>query len=93
MIGLVGGLIGLGVAFALSFPGDAWVRALLAGNTTIKLDQSLFVFPPWLLLGAPLFACALTTLAAVYPARRAAKVDTVQACGTNDPARYFGRLK
>jgi putative ABC transport system permease protein len=79
LIGLVGGLIGLGVAFGLSLPGDAWVRSLLAGNTTIKLDQSLFVWPWWLWVGAPLFACGLTTLAAVYPARRAAKVNTVEA--------------
>jgi putative ABC transport system permease protein len=37
------------------------------------------VFPSWLLLFVIAFATIVTTLAAVYPARRAAKVDPVTA--------------
>ena len=44
-----------------------------------KLDQTLFVYPVWLLIGVPLFAVLVATLAAVYPARRAARVDPIQA--------------
>ena len=39
--------------------------------------ESLFVFPPWLAVGAPLFVGALTMLAAAYPARRAARLNPV----------------
>ena len=42
-----------------------------------RLTESLFVFPPWLAVGVPLFVGALTMLAAFYPARRAARVNPV----------------
>jgi putative ABC transport system permease protein len=45
----------------------------------VQLEESIFAFPWWLLAGAPLFACVVTTLAALYPARRAARVDPIQA--------------
>jgi putative ABC transport system permease protein len=43
------------------------------------MEGSVFAFPLWLTVGVPLFACLVTTLAAVYPARRAAKVDPITA--------------
>jgi putative ABC transport system permease protein len=79
VIGLLGGLLGLWLAWGVSGPCDSWLRGMLASGTTIKLEHSIFVFPLWLLLAVPAFACLVTTLAAVYPARRAARVDPVTA--------------
>ena len=79
LIGLVGGVVGVLLARVLAGPGDAWMRSILERNTSIKLEESVFVFPVWLVLGAPAFACLMTTLAAVFPARRAARVDPVAA--------------
>src|SRR5262249_10281560 len=79
VIGLAGGLLGLLLAWAASHPADAWMRALLAEHTTIKLKDAVFGFPLWLVLGAPAFACVMTTLAALYPAWRASRVNPVTA--------------
>jgi putative ABC transport system permease protein len=78
-IGLVGGLLGLGLAWGLSGPGDAWMQSILEKNTSIKLHGSVFAFPLWLIIGVPAFTCLTTTLAAVYPARRASRIDPVAA--------------
>jgi putative ABC transport system permease protein len=79
LVGLVGGLLGLLLGWAASFPGDAWVRAMVEEGMELKLQESIFVFPWWLVLGTPTFACLVTTLAAYYPARRAARVNPITA--------------
>jgi putative ABC transport system permease protein len=79
LIGAVGGLMGLAAAWGSSFPADAWLRVQVAQRLNVKLDGSLFAFPWWLLVGGPVFAVLVTTLAAYYPARRAIRIDPVQA--------------
>jgi putative ABC transport system permease protein len=79
LIGAVGGGLGVLMGWLLKFPGDAWVRSVLVERTKIQLEESVFSYPLWLVLGAPAFAAAVTTLAAVYPARRAARVNPVTA--------------
>jgi putative ABC transport system permease protein len=75
----VGGLLGLAAVWGISFPADAWLRVLVAKYKQVELDTSLFAFPWWLVVGGPAFAVLVTTLAALYPARRAVRVDAVQA--------------
>jgi putative ABC transport system permease protein len=79
IIGLMGGAIGMLSAWAASFPGDSWVRSMVSRDLKIELKEAIFVFPPWVILAVISFAIVVTTLAAVYPARRAAKVDPVAA--------------
>jgi putative ABC transport system permease protein len=78
-VGLLGGVFGLVLAYALSFPGDAYARAALAANSPIKLETSIYLWPWWLVLGTPVFSVLTATLAALYPARRAARIDPVAA--------------
>lgn len=46
-------------------------------QTQTLVKETLFLFPPWLVVGVPALVSATTTLAALYPARRAARVDPV----------------
>jgi putative ABC transport system permease protein len=77
LIGLVGGGLGLVLAWGASHLGDAWVRSLASRTVEVKLTEAIFVFPAWLFLTVLGFALFITTLAAIYPARRAAKIDPV----------------
>jgi putative ABC transport system permease protein len=79
LIGGIGGVGGMLGAWLASFAGDSTARRLLSQQNEMTLKGTLFVFPNWLTLGVPLFACLVTTLAALYPARRAARVDPIAA--------------
>ena len=43
------------------------------------LATTVFVFPPWLYVASVVFAVLVTTAAAFYPARRAAKIHPIEA--------------
>jgi putative ABC transport system permease protein len=79
LIGLFGGTLGVLCGWIASFPGDAIARSLLQDQSLPPVSNTLFVFPLWLTLGTPLFAGLVTTLAAVYPARRATRVNPIMA--------------
>jgi putative ABC transport system permease protein len=79
LVGLTGGVVGLLLSWLASFPADRVARSLAEKQVHTRLAESLFVFPPWLTVGVPLFVGALTMLAAFYPARRAARVNPITA--------------
>ncbi len=80
LLGMVGGTLGVLGAWLASFPGDSIARSLLEQYSLLNhLRGTLFVYPWWLLLGVPFFAGVVTTLAAVLPARRAARINPIQA--------------
>lgn len=76
-LGLLGGGLGLLFGWLASFPGDTIARSIMESQTPRPISGSLFVFPPWLTIGVPALAALITTLAAVYPAQRAARVDPI----------------
>jgi putative ABC transport system permease protein len=79
LIGLVGGSLGLLMAWAISFPGDTWVRSMVNRDMKIDLKGSIFAFPGWIALTVVLCTVGVTIVAALYPARHAALVDPVTA--------------
>jgi putative ABC transport system permease protein len=79
LVGLMGGGLGVLFGWGISFVGDSIVRALILDPNFPPLENSLFDFPWWLTLGSPLGAGLVTTLAALYPAWRATKVNPITA--------------
>lgn len=80
LLGILGGALGVLGCWLASFPGDSYARQLLEEHSLLsRLRHTLFVFPWWLVLGVPFFAGVVTTVAAVLPARRAAKVNPITA--------------
>ena len=80
LLGGLGGALGVLGGWLVSFPGDAHARRVMEQYAFgPHVHHSPFVFPWWLVLGVPLFTTLVAVLAAVLPARRAAKVDPIQA--------------
>jgi putative ABC transport system permease protein len=79
LIGAAGALVGLLASWLVSFPGDRVAYWLVAKQTAMRLEGSVFAFPLWLVAGVPVLVCLLTTAAAVTPSRRAAKIDPIAA--------------
>jgi ABC-type antimicrobial peptide transport system permease subunit len=78
VIGLTGGVVGSLVAWGI----DA-VANRLAYRFVLKPQGASFIdffyLPPYLWMGAILFAVVISILAALYPASRAARIDPVKA--------------
>lgn len=75
-IGLAGGAAGILLAVVSGFAGNEIARRTFAADWG---DYAMFVFPPWLILFALAFATLVGTLAGLYPAARAARLDPIAA--------------
>jgi ABC-type lipoprotein release transport system permease subunit len=78
LIGLAGGVLGSLAAWAIAAVANRVAyRFVLKPQGVAYVD--FFALPPYLWLGAIIFAVAVAILAALYPAARAARIDPVKA--------------
>jgi putative ABC transport system permease protein len=78
LIGLIGGVFGLIFGTLLGRLVD-WAAHRYLINEGVTGVGQLSVVPPWLAIGALIFAALIGLLAGLYPAARAARLDPVQA--------------
>ena len=78
VIGLAGGVLGALLAWGIDALANRLAyRFILRPQGASYID--FFALPPYLWLGAILFAVTVSVLAALYPAARAARIDPVKA--------------
>ncbi len=70
LIGLIGGALGLLLAWLSSIPGDEWVRSMVHRDMDIELTGPIFAFPGWIGITVVLFTVGATVVAALLPSRR-----------------------
>lgn len=85
-IGFFGGVIGVGLSFALSFVLNAFGGAISGGGGLLGLlggyggaTDRLSVIPAWLVLFGLAFATLIGLVAGFYPANRAVKISALEA--------------
>jgi ABC-type antimicrobial peptide transport system permease subunit len=76
ILGLMGGLVGIFLGYVLTLIGNPLINNQLKGNG-IK-SANILSLPPWLIISVVVGTTIIGTLAGLYPARKAAKLDPVE---------------
>jgi len=78
LLGFIGGVVGLILGTLLGRLVD-WIGHLYLANEGVTGIGPISIVPPWLAIGALLFAALIGVVGGIYPATRAARLDPVVA--------------
>jgi len=77
LLGLLGGVLGIVLGYALVTAANPLVNKQLASNGSNA--KNIIILPPWLVVSVIAVTTLIGMLAGLYPARRAAKLNPVDA--------------
>jgi putative ABC transport system permease protein len=81
MTGFVGGILAVGLTYVVSAAGNSLLRSYVEQRGNLELDGSVFAIEPWMIAMTLLLATAIAALAGLWPARKAARMDPIEAMG------------
>ncbi|NLZ92567.1 MAG: ABC transporter permease [Firmicutes bacterium] len=79
LIGLMGGMLGIGLSYFLSYLLNKYVGAMMFSRMDPENMFQISLIPPWLVLFALVFSMGIGLIAGLYPANRAIKLDPIDA--------------
>lgn len=77
LLGFFGGVVGILISYGLTLVGNPLVNKALKGNNIGS--RNILAMPTWLILSVIIGTTVIGMLAGLYPARKAAKLDPVEA--------------
>jgi ABC-type antimicrobial peptide transport system permease subunit len=82
MIGFIGGTIGVGVSYGISYLLNTVGVRFLSGNIGMMGETKLSIVPVWLAVLGMAFSAAIGLISGFFPARKATKISALSAIHT-----------
>ena len=79
--GLIGSLVSIGISFLVVLVGNEMLRNYVEYRSTMELEGQLFQVEGWMIAAMVAMATLTTTVAGLWPAWRASRLDPVDAMG------------